>query len=709
MQRTRFPQVSPHKPWTHFTIFLPFCLLTDGLSFCRLKNVAAQESSFLDGKLTDVLRGVDYLKHYTASLACVPGVYHMKGAKGRLLYIGKAKNLPKRLLSYTQVSRLPIRLQRMVACIHAVDVIQTRSEAEALLLEAFLIQKHKPPYNIVCKDNKSMVYLRLTSHPFPRLMRHRGTLIKGDTFFGPFPSASSVYMTQKVLHQTFRLRSCSDTVFKNRSRPCLQYHIKRCSAPCVGKITETTYAQDVRDTTRTLKGRLTDVQQDLGKKMHAFSADLRYEEAAAMRNRIQALTALQQKHALTLHTPETRKQLGAVHVLGYACKANWHVLYLLFFDAGRLLGGHPLVWPTDTVIAQEANNPHNTWEPAATLLTQFYHHTPLPRVLLSDAPFLNKTLLQQALHKNEQPFTMRAASSTAEKTALQHAHANAYTTLQQTIQQHANKAELMQQLAAWMQLATPPKRIEVFDNAHLQGTHPYGAMIVAEESTEQRSTNAHISSIKTPFKPAFSKKAYRLFRFTAATNLKTNDDYGMMRQMMTRRFHDAVQDDWPDLIIIDGGKGHLKAVYDALNAQHVNTIPLLAIAKGPARGRLGETFFTWAPATKHTHRTRQAPANPLITQRKLASTSQLYFYLEQLRDEAHRFGNTRHQKAREKSLAKSTLDTLPGIGQVRKKALLAFFGSLQAVKEAPLSQLLMVPGISKKLAQHIRHLLNHKH
>lgn len=619
--------------------------------------------------------GLDCLRRVVASLPRSPGVYRMYDGEKRLLYIGKAKNLSARVKSYTQVHALPTRLKRLVANVREVQTTQTRTEGEALLLEAHLIQKHKPPYNIVFKDNKSMPYLRLTGGEWPRLMRHRGALNARDHFFGPYPSVTEVASTQKSLQKLFKLRTCSDPVFKNRTRPCLQYHIKRCSAPCVGLIDAAAYANDVRHLKAVLAGRSGQVQKELIANMQALSDAQRFEEAAKQRDRLHALSALQQKQALHLTAPETTQTAHSqIHVWHAAQTGEQCVVYVLFFQEGHLLGGHPLT-------LQGCDNN----DALTGFVAQFYQHTPLPRLILTGHPLLRTAALIEALAQQAtQPFTLRTPCGHNEKQVVSQAGHNAENALSELLSRQTSEEKNLKLLSEWFNFKQSIQRVEVYDNAHLHGTHPYGAMVVATLT-------------------GFDKKAYRLFRVpsdltNAEEAVKTDDDYALMRYVIKRRFKE--KEGWPHLLLLDGGKGHLNAVRQVLLAMNVRSIPVLAIAKGPQRGRLQETFYSWTPSAERDN-------DSTVQQRALQPGTPLYFYLERLRDEAHRFGNTRHHSARRRALKESALDRLPGVGPKRKKHLMHFFGSMQAVREAPPQQLALVPGFSKTLAHKVYTALHH--
>lgn len=633
-------------------------------------------------KKTVANEGVRTLKGALDILPRSPGVYQMYDAGKAFLYIGKAKNIAARVQSYTHPDRLPVRLKRMISCIRSIEIIQTRTEAEALLLEAHLIQKHQPPYNVVFKDNKTLPYLCLSSETWPRLQRLRGNPHQKETVFGPFPSVKEVALTQNALQRAFQLRTCSDHVFASRTRPCLQYDIKRCTAPCVGNISATDYKACVKGVKAVLEGRSLKVQQDMARQMEALSAKRSYEQAAALRDRIKALAAIQQKQALFL------KNKKAVDVVAFHSSGGLVCAYFLFFRGGQLLGGKAFMTNRfDKKIsqrtpdaAQEAGQEAWISESYPLLLAQFYAKNPRPSLLLLKDMPLDDGVLESALNqKTTQPLCIRAPHNAQENDVFLHAQKNAKEALLRRAFDLQTQEQLLKDLQAFLHLPSLPTRIEVYDNSHLFGTNGYGAMVVAGED-------------------GFEKQNYRLFKVPPA--LDGQDDYAMMRYVLKRRFagKSATKDEKgrldgvkPSLLILDGGKGHMSAARAVMHELGLHDIPLLAIAKGPSRGRLGETFY-----------------DQTGTELDLQAPSPIFFYLERLRDEVHRFAIEGHRRQRQKNVMRSPLDAIQGIGPKRKKDLLNAFGSLSGLKEARLEQLMQVKGLSKALATKIyESLQNH--
>ncbi|WP_052545579.1 excinuclease ABC subunit UvrC [Candidatus Hepatobacter penaei] len=600
------------------------------------------------------IQGFAYLKQRVTSVPTTPGIYQMKDAGGRTLYVGKAKNLFKRVSSYTQKTRLSVRIQRMVSSVTYLDIIQTRNEAEALLLEVKLIQKHLPPYNVVFRDNKSLPHLCLHHSTWPYLKRVRNTqtLSKKDVLFGPFPSATSVSLTQNALQRAFMLRTCTDHTFQTRTRPCLQYHIKRCSAPCVGKIDRGAYLASVRGVKKVLQGKSGDIQKTLTQTMHNLSAQRRYEEAARVRNRLHALMDIQQTQALFL------SNATSTDIIGIRADASAFGFYWLFFRQGQLLGGTFLKAPRQDDASTHIP-PTTFWQ----LLVQFYQKNPLPaQVITPDVPegaalfksamaALGTTDIRPPQNRQERELCDQAITNAQESLTRHHHHMQGIADCLHVLQDHLG-------------LARPISRIDVFDNSHLQGRHAYGAMIVA-----------------TP--EGFKKSAYRRFSFDPTVN--TQDDYQMMDHVLTRHFHHIshAPQEAPDLIIIDGGRGHYHQAEKTLARFPHLSISILTIAKGPDRGRWKETFHTAQGVWSLT------PDTPLYT------------YLQRLRDEAHTFAITSHRKRRTKEMITSSFSSLPWVGSKKSKVLRDTFGSMAALRRATCEQIAHLPGFSKILSQKI--------
>ena len=606
----------------------------------------------------DLDKGVAAIREVLRTLPVRPGVYRMQDARGEVLYVGKARTLKSRVTSYTQVTRLPKRLQRMVAQTRSMTVVTTRTEAEALLLEAQLIKRFRPPYNVLLRDDKSFPFILLREdHEFPRVQKHRGARrIKGQ-YYGPFASAGSVTRTLNALQKLFLLRSCSDSFFENRSRPCLLYQIKRCSAPCVGRIAEQDYAELVDEAKEFLAGKSTGVQARLSKQMAAAAEKQDYELAAVYRDRLRALTYIQGSQ--TVHA----EGLGDADVFALACKAGTMSIQAFFIRGGQNWG-HRAFFPAHTNEVPED-------EVFSSFLVQFYEDMPPPRRILVDRDLADRELLEEALSERAgRKVVIERPHRGARRKLLEQAQRNAEEALDRHLAETTTQGKILRELAELFELPDTPKRIEVYDNSHIMGTNATGAMIVAGPE-------------------GFRKNSYRKFNIKSA---QTNDDFGMMKEVLERRFARLEKDDpdrqsgeWPDLILIDGGKGQLSAVCEVMEDAGVHDVPVVGVAKGPHHGREGREVF-------------HLPGGREIT---LPPNSASLFYLQRLRDEAHRFAIGTHRAKRAKSLTTSTLDEVPGIGPNRKRALLMHFGTARAVKGAALEDLEKVPGISKATARQL--------
>jgi len=606
----------------------------------------------------DLEKGVAAIREVLKTLPRRPGVYRMQDARGEVLYVGKARALKNRVTNYTQVAKLPKRLQRMVSQTRSMTIVTTRTEAEALLLEAQLIKRFRPPYNVLLRDDKSFPFILLRQdHAFPRIQKHRGARrIKGQ-YYGPFASAGSVTSTLNALQKLFLLRSCSDSFFENRSRPCLLYQIKRCSAPCVGRIDETEYDELVEDAKSFLAGKSTNVQGRLSRQMADAAEKQDYELAAVYRDRLRALTYIQGSQ--TVHA----EGLGDADVFALACKGGSMSIQAFFIRGGQNWG-HRAFFPGHTSDVPEA-------EVLSSFLVQFYEDMPPPRRILIDRDLADRVLLEEALSERaERKIAIEIPQRGARRKLLEQARRNAEEALDRRLAETTTQAKVLRELADAFELADIPKRIEVYDNSHIMGTNATGAMIVAGPE-------------------GFRKNSYRKFNIKSA---QTNDDFGMMKEVLERRFARLEKDDpdrqsgeWPDLILIDGGKGQLSAVCEVMENAGVHDVPVVGVAKGPHHGREGREVFHF-------------PGGREIT---FPTNSALLFYLQRLRDEAHRFAIGTHRAKRAKSLTTSTLDDVPGIGPSRKRALLMHFGTARAVKGAALEDLEKAPGISSAMARQL--------
>ena len=607
----------------------------------------------------DLEAGVAAIRNVMKTLPARPGVYRMQDARGDVLYVGKARGLKQRVTNYTQVARLSKRLQRMVAQTRSMTIVTTRTEAEALLLEAQLIKRFRPPYNVLLRDDKSFPFILLREdHPFARVQKHRGARRAKGHYFGPFASAGSVTRTLNALQKLFLLRSCSDSFFANRSRPCLLYQIRRCSAPCVGRIEQAAYAELVDDAKSFLAGKSTGVQAKLGKAMADAAEAQDFELAAVYRDRLRALTYIQGSQ--TVHA----EGLGDADIFALACNAGQMCIQAFFIRGGQNWG-HRAFFPAHTNDVPED-------EVMTSFLVQFYEDMPPPKRILVDRDLLEVELLTEALSERaERKVAIERPQRGDRKKLVEQASRNAEEALERRLAEGTTQGKLLRELADTFELPDPPKRIEVYDNSHIMGTNATGAMIVAGPE-------------------GFRTNAYR--KFNIKSDITPGDDFGMMREVLERRFARLEKDDpdrssgeWPDLLLIDGGKGQLSVVCEIMENAGVHDIPVVGIAKGPHHGRDGREVF-------------HLPNGREIT---LPPNAPLMFYLQRLRDEAHRFAIGTHRAKRAKSLTTSTLDEVPGIGPNRKRALLMHFGTARAVKGAALEDLECAPGISKAMARQL--------
>ena len=608
----------------------------------------------------DLEKGVAAIRQVLKTLPVRPGVYRMQDARGDVLYVGKARALKNRVTNYTQVARLPKRLQRMVAQTRSMTIVTTRTEAEALLLEAQLIKRFRPAYNVLLRDDKSFPFILLREdHAFPRVQKHRGARRVKGQYFGPFASAGSVTRTLNALQKLFLLRSCSDSYFENRSRPCLLYQIKRCSAPCVGRISEADYAELVNDAQAFLAGKSSGVQARLSKHMADAAEKQDYELAAVYRDRLRALTYIQGSQ--TVHA----EGLGDAGVFALACKAGTMSIQGFFIRGGQNWG-HRAFFPAHTSDVPEA-------EVLSSFLVQFYEDMPPPRRILVDRELADTEVLEEALSERAaRRVAVEVPKRGDRRKLLEQARRNAEEALDRRLAETTTQGKILRELAETFELTDVPKRIEVYDNSHIMGTNATGAMIVAGPE-------------------GFRKNSYRKFNIKRPET-NPGDDFAMMREVLERRFARLEKDDpdrqsgeWPDLILIDGGKGQLSAVCEVMEDAGIHDVPVVGVAKGPHHGREGREVFHF-------------PGGREIT---LPPNSALLFYLQRLRDEAHRFAIGTHRAKRAKSLTSSTLDDVPGIGPSRKRALLMHFGTARAVKGAALEDLERAPGISRTMARQL--------
>jgi excinuclease ABC subunit C len=593
------------------------------------------------------------------NLPNAPGVYRMMDAKGTVLYVGKAKSLKKRVVTYTKPQGLPARLQRMVALTAAMEFVTTGSEVEALLLEANLIKRLRPTFNIVLRDDKSFPYLYLRwGHDFPMIGKHRGAKRDGADYFGPFASAGAVNETLNALLRAFPLRSCRDSSFDNRTRPCLQYQIKRCSAPCVGRIGKDDYARIVEDVRGFLGGSTREVQAKLQAEMSLAAERLDFEKAAVLRDRLKAIAHIASRQGINTGAVEDADVIALHQDAGQVC------VQAFFYRAGKNYGNRAY-YPAHAKDSEPA-------EVLAAFLAQFYSERLPPKLILvaelpSELALLSEALSLKAGRKVE----VREPKRGPLRDLVEIARRNAKEALARRLADHASQARLLEQLAERFDLDATPERVEVYDNSHIQGSNAVGSFIVAGPE-------------------GLDKKQYRTFTIKAPET-GTNDDYAMMREVLTRRFTRLLKEDperqsgtWPDLVLVDGGAGQLSSAQGVLDELGIEGVALIGVAKGPDRDAGRERFF----------RTGRDPV-------MLDARDPVLYLLQRWRDEAHRFAITKHRGKRTKAIGQSVLDTVPGIGGKRKKALLHHFGSARDVAAASLGDLEQVPGVSKAVARAI--------
>ncbi len=607
---------------------------------------------------TPLSRGVDVIQGYLRTLPQAPGVYRMIGEKGAILYVGKAKNLKKRVSNYTYPARQPVRIQRMISETATMEFVVTNTEVEALLLEGNLIKRLLPRYNVLLRDDKSFPHILITgNHDFPQLTKHRGARTEKGDYFGPFASAGAVNRTIAALQRGFMLRNCADTVFANRSRPCLQYQIKRCTAPCVNRVNAAEYAAQVESARAFLSGRSRDIQSGYAKTMQAASEAIDYETAAQYRDRIRALTAIQAHQDINFQDLDDADVIAAHQEGGQTCIQSF------FFRGGCNYGNHAHFPTHDRGLTVE--------EVLASFLVQFYENKPAPPLVLLSHDPPERALIAEALSLHTgRKIEVSVPARGEKRRAVEQAQTNAREALSRRQAEGASQARLLAGVAELFGLEEPPSRIEVYDNSHIQGTNCIGAMIVAGPE-------------------GFTKNAYR--KFTIRNEEVMGNDYGMMREVLGRRFTRALKEDpdrqtgsWPQLLLIDGGKGQLNIVTEALTELGIDDITVVAIAKGPDRNAGRERLFM-----PEREPFSLEPRDPVL------------YYLQRLRDEAHRFAIGTHRDRRAKAQTRSEIDQIPGIGPARKKALLLHFGSARAVGLAGLPDLEAVPGINTTVARKI--------
>ncbi len=621
---------------------------------------------------------------YAALAPSQPGVYRMIDAGGDVLYVGKAKNLKNRVRAYARPTGLDTRIERMIAATRALEFVVTRTETEALLLEANLIKRLRPRFNVLLRDDKSFPYILITSdHWAPQILKHRGARTRPGHYYGPFASVWAVNRTINALQRAFLLRSCSDPFFESRTRPCLLHQIKRCSAPCTTEIDFKDYAVLVREANAFLSGRSKAVKDELAGEMEKASAALDFERAAVYRDRLAALSAIQAHQGVNPRAVEEADVFALHQQGGFAC------VEVFFFRTGQNWGNRAYFPKADRVAA--------AGEILSAFLAQFYDDKPCPRLILISHDIEDRDLLAEALStKSGRRIEVMVPQRGEKKDLVEHALANAREALGRKLAETSSQQKLLRQLAETFGLPRVPRRIEVYDNSHIQGSNAVGAMIVAGPE-------------------GFRKSQYRKFNIRS-TELTPGDDFAMMREVLERRFkrliaeaprapveaegvglaegvislvtpaaeHDDPDDSpWPDLVLIDGGQGQLNAAREVLAALGLE-VPLVAIAKGPDRDAGRETFF--------------APGRDSF---KLPPRDPVLYFVERLRDEAHRFAVGSHRARRMRDLREAGLQEIAGIGPTRKRALLHHFGTLKAIERASVTDLMQVDGISAETARRI--------
>jgi len=601
--------------------------------------------------------GKELIKKKIPLVSNSPGVYRMLDKKGQVLYVGKAKNLPNRLKSYALDKNQTIRTERMLALTNNLEIVITSSEAEALLLEANLIKKFKPKFNVLLRDDKSFPYIFIEKDcEWPQLSKHRGKKNKNGYYFGPFASAGSANWTIKILQKVFLLRVCNDSVFKNRNRPCILYQIKRCSAPCVNNLSKTEYSKLVSDAVLFLSGKSKGIQKKLSVEMEKSSEKMDYEKAAVLRDRIKALTQIQSSQNISSTNLDNADVISIAQEAGKSCVQ-------VFFYRSKQNWGNQSYFPSH-------DKYHSEEEVLASFITQFYENKNVPTEILLNRKIKDLNLIKSALEKKEEKFiSIKTPTKGSGLKLSKMAEKNAKEALTRKIFESETNNKLLNQIADKFKLNISPRTIEVYDNSHIQGFDSVGALITFGSE-------------------GFIKKQYRKFNIKNK-ELKSGDDYGMLKEVFERRFSKIIKNKKqtdviiPDLVVIDGGKGQYSVGRKILDEYGFHDIPIIAIAKGKNRNKGDETFI---------HKNNSL---------KLNKREPLLFFLQRLRDEAHRFAVSSHRMKRKKSLTKSLLDQINGIGRTRKRALLNYFGSARAVESASFDDLKKVEGIETSVAKKI--------
>ncbi len=599
--------------------------------------------------------GKEVIKKELPLIPKLPGIYRMLNDKGEILYVGKAKNLPNRLKSYIVEKNHIIRTERMLSQTKKLEITTTSNESEALLLEANLIKKHKPKFNILLRDDKSFPFIFIGNKDvWPQIRRHRGKKTKEGFYFGPFASAGSANWTIKMIQKIFHLRVCNDTVFKNRERPCILYQIKRCSGPCVGYVEKEDYKKTVNDAIEFVSGKSRKIQKSLSDQMEKASEDLDFEKAVILRDRIKSLNIIQSSQRIN-----EANLIEADVIAGY--KESGKTCIQVFFYRSKQNWGNQAFFPK-----------HDPDESLSNILnsfvSQFYENKSVPSSIIISEEIKEKNLIEKTLSKKEcKQVNLSVAKKGSKLKVINQATKNAKESLNRKLYESQNNRELFDSVASKFNFETNINLVEVYDNSHIQGTNSVGALIAFGEE-------------------GFIKKRYRKFNIKFKKN--EQDDYGMMREVLNRRFKRAIQEkdnylSFPDLVIVDGGKGQYSVARDTLNELGLHEIPIIAIAKGKFRNSGNETFF---------HNGKEYKFN---------KNDPTLFFLQRIRDESHRFAISAHRAKRKRGISKSLLDQIEGIGSIRKRALLNHFGSARAVESASLDEIKSVDGVEEKVAKKI--------
>jgi excinuclease ABC subunit C len=614
-------------------------------------------NEFLNPQSDQAPRGAEVIQAYLKTLDSSPGVYRMLDEQSRVLYVGKARNLRARVSNYARPTGHSGRIATMIAQTTTMMFLTTKTETEALLLEQNLIKQLKPKYNVLLRDDKSFPNILVSkNHAYPMISKHRGAKKAKGAYYGPFASAGAVNRTLNQLQRAFQLRDCSDSSFDVRTRPCLQHQIKRCSAPCVGKISEVDYAETVRDAERFLAGKSTELQEKLAGQMAQASEEMEFERAAALRDRIKALTQVQTAQGIN------PRGVSEADVIALHMKGGQACVQVFFIRANQNWGNKDY-YPR---LAADVDEP----EVLEAFMGQFYDTKDPPRQILLSHGLLNEDLMADALAQKLGRKVELIVPQRGEKAEIMDgAVRNARESLARKMAETQAQSKLLKGLAEAFGLEKAPQRIEVYDNSHIQGAHAVGGMIVAGPE-------------------GFIKNAYRKFNIKG-DDLTPGDDFGMMKEVMTRRFKRLIKEDpdrekgdWPDLLLIDGGAGQVSAVREIMESYGVGDIPMVGVAKGVDRDAGKEEFY----------RTGQRPF-------ALRHNDPVLYFIQRMRDEVHRFAIGTHRAKRSKAIGTTPLDDVPGVGAGRKRALLAHFGSAKAVGRANLVDLKAVDGISAALAQ----------